>query len=115
MFKIRRNVFETNSSSTHTITICSEKEYGEWKKGKYYWNTDKLIPAEEIKEKYTRLTGRVLDDSDESKEDFNEWLHDYGYYSWEGVDDMELEFYEERFTTEHSDTIVAFGNYGWDG
>lgn len=114
MFKIRRNVFETNSSSTHTITICSEEDYKGWEEGKYYWDCRKLVPVEEVKERYMKSTGRILDDSDESNEDFNEWLRDYGYYSWEGVDDIELEFYEKRFTTEHGDNVVAFGNYGWD-
>lgn len=31
--QIRRGVYETNSSSTHSITMCSEKEYDEFEKG----------------------------------------------------------------------------------
>jgi len=34
MFKIRSSVFETNSSSSHTITICDEGEFEIWKSGK---------------------------------------------------------------------------------
>ena len=30
--QIRRGVFETNSSSTHSITMCSNKEYEKWEK-----------------------------------------------------------------------------------
>ena len=33
MINIRHNIFETNSSSTHSITMCSEDEYTNWKKG----------------------------------------------------------------------------------
>lgn len=28
--QIRRGVFETNSSSCHSLTMCSEKEYEKW-------------------------------------------------------------------------------------
>ena len=30
MKTIRRNTFETNSSSAHCVTILSDKEYQEW-------------------------------------------------------------------------------------
>ena len=30
---IRRNVFETSSSSTHSITICDESDSDKWVKG----------------------------------------------------------------------------------
>lgn len=33
MLQIRQGVFETNSSSTHSITICSEDEYQKWVDG----------------------------------------------------------------------------------
>ena len=31
--QIRRGVFETNSSSTHSLTMCSEEEFEQWKNG----------------------------------------------------------------------------------
>lgn len=31
--KIRKGVFETNSSSTHSLTMCSEEEFEAWKRG----------------------------------------------------------------------------------
>lgn len=31
MQTLRRGVFETNSSSTHSITMCLESEYEKWK------------------------------------------------------------------------------------
>lgn len=31
--QIRRGVFETNSSSTHSLTMCSEEEFEKWKNG----------------------------------------------------------------------------------
>lgn len=33
MRQIRMNVFETNSSSTHTIAICTEEDFKKWQNG----------------------------------------------------------------------------------
>ena len=61
--QIRRNVFETNSSSMHSLTICSEEEFEAWKRGevlfqKYEENfipTTKLsIREKKIKEDYKK-------------------------------------------------------------
>lgn len=30
IFQVRQGVFETNSSSTHTLTICSKDDYDSW-------------------------------------------------------------------------------------
>ena len=35
MKQVRLGVFETNSSSTHSMTICSEVDFNLWVKGKY--------------------------------------------------------------------------------
>ena len=37
--QIRRGVFETNSSSTHSIVICSEEEYKKWVKGELMFDS----------------------------------------------------------------------------
>jgi len=31
--QIRRSVFETNSSSTHSITMCSNTDFEKWENG----------------------------------------------------------------------------------
>lgn len=36
--EIRRNVFETNSSSTHSLSICTEQEFEDWKAGKLLYD-----------------------------------------------------------------------------
>ena len=38
MLQIRRGVFETNSSSTHSISICKKFEYDAWVRGEVYLN-----------------------------------------------------------------------------
>lgn len=34
MISVRSNVFETNSSSTHSLTICKQSDYDDWKNDK---------------------------------------------------------------------------------
>ena len=48
MEQIRRNVFETNSSSTHSITICSKDEFQKWKNGElfYYECNNEFVDAD---------------------------------------------------------------------
>lgn len=36
MLNIRHGVFETNSSSVHSLTMCSGKQMQDWKDGKIY-------------------------------------------------------------------------------
>jgi hypothetical protein len=52
-------VFETNSSSTHTLTICSKDDFDKWKHGEVFWldndwhklDTNKnFVTPEELKE-----------------------------------------------------------------
>lgn len=46
VIQVRFGVFETNSSSTHSLVICSDEELDLWKEGKlvYTWS-DNLIPS----------------------------------------------------------------------
>ena len=56
--QIRRGVFETNSSSTHSLTMCSKSEYDEFEKGNMYierWGS-KLYTKEEMIEKFKQMT-----------------------------------------------------------
>lgn len=45
MKQIRHNVFETNSSSTHSIVICDKYLYDEWNADRAYFNkyTEDLV------------------------------------------------------------------------
>lgn len=55
MKKIRFGVFETNSSSTHTLCMCTAEEYKKFKKGEMFYNNDeeKLMTSDE-KDRYIR-------------------------------------------------------------
>ena len=95
--QIRRGVFETNSSSCHSLTMCTQSDYDRWKYGELiydYWD-GKLISIDELDDDYEE--GR--------------------YYTYDRFNDYEcfnFETYEHDFTTESGDTVVAFGYYGHD-
>lgn len=76
IFQVRQGVFETNSSSTHTLTICSKDDYDKWKRGEVFWldnswhklDTDKdfVTPEEleELVEKYNEEQQKRIDEGD---------------------------------------------------
>ena len=100
MRQIRRNVFETNSSSTHSITMCMQSDFDKWKAGKLAWDKwrDKLVEIDyEVAESMARDDGEYL-----TYEQFN----DYDY--------LEYETFVDRFTTPSNETVVSFGYYGQD-
>ncbi len=55
MIQVRKGVFETNSSSTHCITICSEELYNKWRDGKAFLDRygDRIVDASELTEEDT--------------------------------------------------------------
>ena len=95
MIQIRQNIFETNSSSIHTLVICTEEEFKKFNNDELclnYW-TDKLVPFSEMDNSGKFMT------SEEFYEDT-----DMDHY---------LEHYEEHREI-NGTKIVVFGRYGYD-
>ena len=144
MITVRHNVFETNSSSTHSITICTRKQFDDWKAGKCFFNveTDTFIyPNEDSVKRYRQ---EAIDqyksqrDSDpysvkwdmlspESQEKYISAHVKYkleqerssycsmSYDNYRHYHKEGCEYTEIFYTTEHGDQIVAFGKGGYDG
>ena len=102
MEQIREGIFETNSSSTHTLTMCTKSEFDRWKSGELVYDIydEKLVPyTEEIRK--IRVDG--VDDGYMTYDDFNDWSYkDY------------LERFEQHYTTPGGEEIVGFGTFGYD-
>ena len=109
MIQIRKNVFETNSSSTHSLVITTEEEfekfknnelvYCEWKTGPF--EQGKMYPKTEV-DAYADAVG--------------ENFEDYNFYTASHIFENEyLESFEKKFITPSGDKMVAFGNFGYDG
>lgn len=134
---IRRSVFETNSSSTHSLTMCMKDEFDKWKNGELLFNveSDSFIPnkrhefTEEDMEDMKRWYEREYNTSWENrrwnhtekyvKRIYAQFLDWGGYedevYSYEEYSNGNLEYFADKYTTPNGETIVAFGTFGYDG
>ena len=97
MKQIRFGTFETNSSSTHSLIICTDAEYEAWRCGDAIldWDIDKIVP--------------MPSDKELEEEDWR-YIKYANYY-----DRVSMETFEETYTTPHGDVIHVFGWYGYDG
>lgn len=97
MKTIRFGAFETNSSSTHSLIICTDDEYNKWLSGDAVLDRDyeKIIP---------------MPSDQELKED------DWRYLKYSDYDDrIDMDSFSETYTTPHGDVVHVFGWYGYDG
>lgn len=121
--QIRQGVFETNSSSVHSLTMCSSEEYEKWKNGEVlYWkDRDKFGTKEDIIEELKTLRyswSKELcypDTNWENEDDVSDVFSDEGIGTCEEFFDNEwFETFEQSYTTPNGEKIVAFGYYGHD-
>ncbi len=121
--QIRRSVFETNSSSTHSLTMMMKSDYERWYKEKLYlytgsgwaWNFNGPVnsrlytrdEAVEFAKSYKYYSGNYEIDA--------EYLRELDFISWDDEGSEYLESFYSEFTTPSGETIVAFGEYGYDG
>ena len=124
MKQIRRGVFETNSSSVHTLTMCSEEEYAKWENGELlYYQWDGKFDTKENVIKSLKASTWYSGDlryPNVNFEDDNEEVAEI--FSKEGIktykdffEYTDYETFERIYTTPGGEKIVAFGHYGYDG
>lgn len=139
MIQVRGKVFETNSSSTHSLTMCSEEEFNKWKSGELlfdYYNDcfaqsialsdedkkDARLYYDDVKGSYWKSWDQLSDEEIESwyskyanefirKSKYNEFMT---YKDWCERQDY-LDRFVETYTSPSGDKIIAFGKYGYDG
>ena len=142
--QIRQGVFETNSSSVHSITMVDKTDFDSWKKGTTLLNEEgdkQFLPFDEaMKYNLNILQEYYLDGEDVPQSFIDEYkkskaflsaidncddielesgdidLYDI-YLSYDEWRDYECEYYEtfdEEYKTKHGDEVVAFGYYGHD-
>ena len=140
MLQVREGTFETNSSSTHSIVVCSKKQFDDWKSGKVLFDPYKEVFSTVISEEQEK---KVRDEAEltysamynnskfhkswneldsDSKEEFIKGLlrlvkpskSDLKTYdSYRHYYQEGCEYSEKHFVTEHGDAIVAFGKGGY--
>lgn len=129
--QIRRGVYEINSSSVHSLTMCMESDYDRWEKDNLYLFTGSgwCYPNDNKPEKnhfYTREEAIEFEKTDKyirkdidwsNEEEVNEILHENKFYDYEYFWNEYCENYEtfeETTITPNGERVVAFGYYGHD-
>ena len=136
MLQVRSCVFETNSSNTHSLTICTQEEFDQWIKGELMFDSWSDCFAE-----YKELTKEEKEDAKNnynvkkqtywkdwgqlSEEEIKSWYAKYQveclkrrnhfglqtYNDWLKSDSLDR--FEHHFTSPSGDEMIAFGKYGY--
>ena len=109
--QIRRGIFETNSSSTHSITMCTKDDYTRWEKGELIYDSGKGKLISISDEKYQNwLKNNKEEDVDYGYKDYMTYNEYFDYY----CGDCNFEDFEEDYISPSGEHIIAFGYYGYD-
>ena len=121
---VRQGVFETNSSSVHSLTMATKDDYEKFENGElfyitfrcpYFENVHKdFISRDELYQiaKELGFDGKI-EDTDELLNFFDGDVVSYDLF-WDS-DHERFEYFTDEFTTPKRETVVAFGYYGYDG
>jgi len=111
MIQIRRGVFETNSSSTHSISILPQEDFEKFKKGEIFRQDypEKFLTKEEV---IAFLKEKEPEANLENEDVFSDLANEYEFRTFDNYSGDYYETYEEHYTTKSGDKIVAFGYYG---
>jgi len=109
--QVRRGLFETNSSSVHTLVMCDESDFDKWKDGELVYDYIDGVLISTDNEKYVEWSKMT----DEEKE-YHWSKYDYLTYDdfFENYDVIPYERFEKNFSTKNGDSVVAFGYFGND-
>lgn len=121
-FTYRYGIFESNSSSTHSMVIGMEDDFEKWRTGELLYYTSYELPKgfytkeeaiTEIKDDpYYRNNDFDSMDEDELKE----YLYDYGFVDYDQFCDNEyLETDYNTFVTPKGEKVCVICKYGYDG
>lgn len=92
MRQVRKGVFETNSSSTHSLTICTEEEFNRWTSGELMFDTynDKLV----------EVNTKISEEEKECAKNYYEKNKSAFWKSWEQLSEEEVEAWYTKYMTD---------------
>lgn len=111
--QIRVNVFETNSSSTHSLTICEEGSYRDWVAGKNAFN--------ERDNEFVKIDIDFKSIKDITSEELYEVKNNYHfesdssyYYPWESLNSEEQQKWYDDYQVQQKYGTKFKTYYVWD-
>lgn len=119
MIKYRLGMFETNSSSTHSMIIGMEDDFKKWENGELLYNRHNhsfCTKEEAINILKEDLWYKHIDFDNIEPEELEERLRDAEFYTCEWFDDDdELNHDYNEFVTPNGEKICMLCQYGYDG
>lgn len=109
MIKIRQNVFETNSSSTHSLILCSDEDYKKLNNEELFiGGGNRLVSKEERDE----MIQSILAEHPEydAEEVVKKYYLPMTLEQWS--EDEYLEYGEDKFKTPKGEIVHAVYKYG---
>lgn len=129
MKQIRRGLFETNSSSTHSMTMCSGEVYDAWVNGKVRYCDGDFYTHEQAIEALRDELKRYS--SIDTEEKYQDWLKEYydgdeeaaldddetypRFQTYENWGDSDYDQFKDEYITKNGERVVAFGEFGYNG
>ena len=126
MKQIRFGLFETNSSSTHSMTMCSGEEFDAWVNGDTLYADGDFYTHEQAVEALRDELKRYS--SIDTEEKYQDWLKEYydgneeaaldddeiypRFQTYENWGDSDYDLFKDEYTTKSGERVVAFGEYG---
>ena len=117
MIQVRKNVFETNSSSTHSLVMAVDSEFSKWENGEvYYCSHWYSWSRPEDKNKFVAGRFYPVEEVDAYFESIDEERDTYDFSTYdEFCDSDSLEVEDYSYTTPGGEIIKAVAKYGYDG
>ena len=100
--QIRSKVWETNSSSVHTLVMCNDDTYNAWKRGEYVFDSCKDCLVKITDENRQEIENDNIEGPNKEYFTYNTFMNHFPDY----------EVYNKTYTSDHGDLVHAFGYYG---
>ena len=112
MLKIRQNVFETNSSSTHSLILCSDEDYKKLNNEELFIDDNNELTTKEQRDEEIKSILAEHPEYDADDLDVYRWDLPKTLDQWS--DDEYLDYGEDKFTTTSGEIVHAMYKYGSD-
>ena len=123
MINIRKGVFETNSSSSHSLVVCNEETWLDFARGKLFYNNlhesnglPEFCTLKDIKLHIRRIYNSVnrtkfaeLDIDDEARKDVYHGIHELLFFEETFYSIDELEEYDYNSDKQEASLSYYFG------
>lgn len=123
--QVRQGVFETNSSSTHSVSVCLATDWDAFNRGDLWMRPcdGKMLPADEAEKFNEELINSIVENSKRWKTPYTreEIIEDCAtdlyksqadYYAW--AENTCYDFFDEGSVLSNGTHVVTFGYYGHD-